>query len=768
MGNVCQECGADNPPGTEFCLSCHAFLAWGDSEAARRTQLGPPPSPTSAPEATETRQMPRVVPSGGPGVQEPSPGPPPEQRFRVLSEPAEVTVPPSGEPASLAVRLTNVSTIVDGYAVDLPGGPPWLAVQAAPLELMPRTEGDLAVQVRITSPTLVPAQQLPLRLRVRSLSQPAAEFGLRLLITVPVVDAPIRLRAEPQLLRLRDRDTAAGLLLVDNSASNRPVQLRFSGSDPELAARFRFDPAVLDLGPGGNGSVQIQVSAPLPEPGTEISRPLTITAHDGTRTADTLLTLQQAASARVEDPPVGLEVEPSLVRVRDTTAGGFRVVADNRAGSQWAHLQLRAADPERVVRVSWASPQLHVPPGGTAYAEGRLDAPLPAPGSESSRTVTVTASDGRRTSTATLSFVQQASASPMSTLAVRIEPSVVRVRDADSAGVQVVLDNRQGRAAVRLFLGGTDPERAIGFAFGAPAVDLRAGEVRSVGVRLDAWRPPPGQELTRPFTITAGDGRTSVSGSGTLVQTSSRAAIESLTLRLDPSVLRLARRRRGSLTAVIDNRHGAQPVQVSLSGDDPENVVRFSFVPAALTVPAGQVATSTVTVRAPGAPAGRELTRPITVSASDGRVDVVATGSISQFATSRRPVVGVLLTLLGALLMMIGATMPWTSDTDGTDFLEPDQVAGFFRQTSVLPDQIEGFLSAGAVVILWAIVMLFGLTGRTGRLIRLAAVLVALGMLGLLVVTLVIGVLPALVGSGVLVVLTGCVLGFIGGLLVRR
>jgi hypothetical protein len=90
-------------------------------------------------------------------------------------------------------------------------------------------------------------------------------------------------------------------------------------------------------------------------------------------------------------------------------------------------------------------------------------------------------------------------------------------------------------------------------------VDLGPGQVRAVSLRLDSWRPPPGQEWTRQFTITASDGYTSVDASGSLVQTSSRAAIEMLGVRLDPSVLRLSGRR-GVLRATIDNRNGAQPI----------------------------------------------------------------------------------------------------------------------------------------------------------------------------------------------------------------
>ena len=343
---------------------------------------------------------------------------------------------------------------------------------------------------------------------------------------------------------------------------------------------------MLEVAPGQSGSVRVAATAPGPEPGQEITRPLTVSALEGDHRVDTTVTLQQSTTAKAQDPMVTLEVEPSLVRVRDATSGLVRVVVDNRGGAEWAQVELRATDPERLVKVSWAAAQVQVPPGQTAYTEARFTAPLPDPGTEASRTVTVTASDGRRTATTTATFVQVASASPMTTLGVRLEPTVVRVQDADNASVQVVLDNRQGRTGVRLFLESSDPERAVRGTFTPPVVDLAAGQIQIVMLRLDAWRPPYGQELTRPFTVTAGDGHQSVSASGSLVQASSRSAMEVLAMRLDPSVLRLANHRRGRMTAVVDNRQGAQPVRVSLRGDDPENSVHFAFSPPVLDVAA--------------------------------------------------------------------------------------------------------------------------------------------------------------------------------------
>jgi hypothetical protein len=83
--------------------------------------------------------------------------------------------------------------------------------------------------MRVSSTTLVPAQQLHVTLRIRSLSQAPAQAELPIQVTVPAIDAPVRLHAEPSVLRVRDRDTASCTVVVDNSMSNQLVQLRFSG-----------------------------------------------------------------------------------------------------------------------------------------------------------------------------------------------------------------------------------------------------------------------------------------------------------------------------------------------------------------------------------------------------------------------------------------------------------------------------------------------------------------------------------------------------------
>jgi hypothetical protein len=220
-----------------------------------------------------------------------------EGLFRIAMPQREVTISATGEPAVLHMEVMNTSAIVDGYAVEPASAPQWLEVESSQVRVIPGGEEALPVIMRVASPGLVPAQQIPIMLRIRSLSQVPAHAELPVSITVPVLDVPVRLHAEPSVLRVRDRDSATCRVMVDNSGSNHPVHLRFTGSDPERAVRFHFEPAVLELGPAALGSVLVTLTATRPEPGREITRPVTVSAVDRSRRAGTVITFVQAAGA---------------------------------------------------------------------------------------------------------------------------------------------------------------------------------------------------------------------------------------------------------------------------------------------------------------------------------------------------------------------------------------------------------------------------------------------------------------------------------------
>ena len=76
-------------------------------------------------------------------------------------------------------------------------------------------------------------------------------------------------------------------------------------------------------------------------------------------------------------------------------------------------------------------------------------------------------------------------------------------------------------------------------------------------------------------------------------------------------------------------------------------------------------------------------------------------------------------------------------------------------------------VSLGLVLLVLAVLMVFGLAGRSGRLTRRSAVMGVLVVVGAGVGLLVRdgSVRPE---AGALLIIVGCVLGYVGGLLVRR
>jgi hypothetical protein len=536
---VCSTCGERNAPDAQFCALCGAYLGWQEGAGPRPDNPDGPPPVTENPDDTVIRPIDRSSSTGAVLGERLS--------FEAVIEVVETTLPIDGTPVPVPVNLVNTSTVVESYAVEALDAPPWLEVRPGQTELLPTTSGTAVAQLRIASSRLVAAQQVSVVLRVQSTTQQAAYQDLPLRVTVPVVTGPLEVRAEPRMLRARDSEPAVCRVVVSNTRSNR-----------------------------------------------------------------------------------------------------------------WAQVTLTTGDPEQVVRATWEARKLQVPPGGEAATNVQLEAPPPEPGGEVSRTITITAAEG---------------------------------------------------------------------------------------------------DLHTETTVT-------------LEQSASRAAIDLLALRLDPSVLRLGGRRRGHLAAVVDNRSGGTPVRVALSAYDPEKILHVTFSPATLDVPPGQERSATVTITAPGTPPGKEVTRPLTIVASDSRADTRVDGSVIQLASSRRGIARLVFTVLGGLAMILGTLLPFADGLDdksavqltplqiarqhGSDFFDQHSGAGF-----------ENVVSLGLLLILLAGLVLLGLTGSTGKMTRRAA------LLGILVVL--ASYIGAVVakdatgpGSGVVLVLVGCVLAYVGGLLARR
>lgn len=248
-------------------------------------------------------------------------------------------------------------------------------------------------------------------------------------------------------------------------------------------------------------------------------------------------------------------------------------------------------------------------------------------------------------------------------------------------------------------------------------------------------------------------------------------------LRLEPSVVRLHDRSDGALYAHADNQQGNRPLLLSLSGTDAEGIVRFSFNPPALNIPPGQWATAQVRLSAPKPEAGVEVARPFTIVAAGGGRIAEASGSLVQASSARqsmRPVARLLLTLAGAMCMIIGAFGPWAgfSPLAGSEWTYVAYAEAINVNVAPLSQDAQRFvptilISAGIVAIFLGALAAFGLTSRKGRLTRVCAILCAL-FVTVFLVGLWIGAGSGTPGLGAIVVYVGCAVAFIGGLLVDR
>lgn len=434
---------------------------------------------------------------------------------------------------------------------------------------------------------------------------------------------------------------------------------------------------------------------------------------------------------------------------------------------------LDAVDPPSWLEVASSRTELLPSTSGTMAAQLRLVSSRLVPAQKLALVLRVSNASGR----STYRDLPVAVTVPVVTapIQVRAEPRQLRVRDTAAGVCRVVVSNTGTNRWAQVRLAATDPEQVVRATWGPPQLQIPPGGEEAAEVRFDAPAPEPGGEQIRTITIVAHEGHRSAETTVTLAQSASQPAIELLALRLDPGILRLGGRRRGRITAVVDNRRGAAPVSLALSGHDPERSLRFDFSPATLRVEPGREASALVAVTAPRTPPGQEVIRPLTIAASDGHADTRAEARVIQLASSRRGIARIVLTVLGALLVALGSlgqfiaafsnsAVQWTAA----------QIAGAVDAVHPefgIPDQldaggVEDVASIGLVLLTLAALMVFGLTGRSGRLTRASA------LLALVVVVATVAALTTLAGgsgpaTGAVLAAIGCVVGYVGGLVDR-
>ncbi len=465
-----------------------------------------------------------------------------------------------------------------------------------------------------------------------------------------------------------------------------------------------------------------------------------------------------------DGPPAAVVARPTLIRLQDRGQGSLELRFDNQASNHPRRYRLSGSDPESVVMFDFLPPAVDVPAGGTAEAVVRFAAPEPPPGADVARQLTLTGTDDEGPVSLQVTVAQSTTAPPeRRPVKMRLEPSQLTAIDASSAPVNLVIDNRTGTEVVKVNLRGRDPAGAVGFTFAHTRVGVNPGQEGWVRIEVSANPPPPGQSVTRPFSIVAtDDDNQEVEASGAIELTSRPSAIVSAQLRVFPEHLAVTSKK-GTFAVDVDNRSGLEPLYVHLSGADEFGRASLRFTPADVTVAAGQLSRATLVVSHPRPAGGSSTSRRIQVVATSGVQAIEAEAVFTQRAESYRRLWGILATLLGALLVLVGIVLfTDTVDRQSVEDAVRSLVANAEDGTTPEEGPIRTAAAAAALVLcfLFAVMIAFGSTSRTGRAARAGAVVAVL-------MGIVVAVATTVAGAGLIVVLVGAVVAFTGGILLR-
>jgi hypothetical protein len=521
--HLCEQCGAENAAYAQFCTKCDFYLGWdagggsldgspltSEVPVVRQTHSQGFPAITLSPERPKRHHSPATA-------RRPSTATRPAAAPKVTVEIPEITVEPeSGGTVDVCIR--NTSSIVDGYTVEAPNAPEWLEIEHPEIRLLTDEENVLTVTLRVRPRFDVYVQRFRLWVQICSVEDRSKRTNTELIVTVPRIGGPVTVTAEPQVVRLRDHTTGRFRVRLDNSRSNYPQRYALSGSDPERVVRFTFRPHIVEVPPRRIMFVDVRFDTPPLDFGQQGNHNLTISAASDQGAVEATVNVVQERSQAPPDSPVRLRLEPSVSRIRDRAAAEISVIVDNRRGSKDRRLIFSGRDPEARVRFAFSQPQLVIRAGEQARISGRIEAPLPRPGEEAERPFAVVCNDGTDESEATGSLIQAATASPITTAQIRLEPEHVVARNRRRGRFCVSVDNSRGMLPLTVWLSGSDPESAVRFRFTPARLEVPPGTLGRAALRVEADRPGSGQEVVREIKVQAGDGVGVVEAQGRFTQ----------------------------------------------------------------------------------------------------------------------------------------------------------------------------------------------------------------------------------------------------------
>ncbi|MDO9457440.1 MAG: hypothetical protein Q7T52_15200, partial [Nocardioides sp.] len=486
----------------------------------------PPPyvPPPIAPPAAEPATPPSARPSVPTGPQRTHGKPParPVERLRppsVSTETTEVTVAPAA-PGTFPLVVRNGSTIVDSYTIAIVDPPPWLTIEHGDTNLLPDESRPVQVTLAVRPGSLAVAQRLSVVARVASEVDPVRAADVPLVLVVPRAGPDATLTSHPSLVRLQDSGRGTFVVRVDNRGSNHPRSYRMAASDPEGVVAVEFGPSVVDVAAGAVAETTVRFVAPEPAAGADASRQLTVTATDEAGSPATQVTVAQSTSARLEQPPVKLRLEPSQVVAVDAATARLDVVVDNRAGVEDVVVSLRGQDPAQAVSFAFDHDGFPLQAGRAVRLGMQLSSRPPPRGQSVTRPFTVVASAGGSESEIDGSFELSSRQAAIVTASVRLVPDHLRVSSRHGE-FTVEVDNRQGLEPLVVVLSGGDEFGRARLAFAPVQVAVPPGQVGFSTMTISHPKPDGGKAETRRVRVTASDGPSAVHDEAMFTQESS-------------------------------------------------------------------------------------------------------------------------------------------------------------------------------------------------------------------------------------------------------
>lgn len=219
---------------------------------------------------------------------------------------------------------------------------------------------------------------------------------------------------------------------------------------------------------------------------------------------------------------------------------------------------------------------------------------------------------------------------------------------------------------------------------------------------------------------------------------------------------------------------GNAPVAARFDAADARRALELRISPPTVSVPPGGWGSARIDVQPRNRPlSGPPMTYPFRVVAQAGwdtprnmDAQFVYKPMLPPFGRNWLVVLRLVLTLLGALLMLLGAFSDWVPDLPGTELTYEGYVEGVFDAD--VPSPPEGlsdtFVSLGLVAIVLAVVAVLGLFTQTGLPTRVAG---GLGLVLMLIFVFTVNDADIDVSGGPYVVLIGALMVLIGGIMAR-